>query len=98
MLAPRDPNVLDYRGRAHSLVAQESYRALTALDPDSWRVHRALGEVYSGSRGDWANALAEIQKSIEKLHNISDLYEELGESYQRMILFDDASRAYEAEL
>jgi len=96
-LDPKDPNVLDYRGRAHSLVAQESYRALTALDPDSWRVHRALGEVYSESK-DWGNALAQFQKAIEKQPNNSDLYEALGDAYQRLSRFTDASRAYEAEL
>jgi tetratricopeptide (TPR) repeat protein len=96
-LNPKDPNVLDYRGRAHSLVAQESYRALTALDPDSWRVHRALGEVYSESR-DWQNAVAEYQKAIERQPNDSDLYEALGDSYQRLSRFDDASHAYETEL
>jgi tetratricopeptide (TPR) repeat protein len=96
-LSPKDPNILDYRGRAHSLVAQESYRALTALDPDSWRVHRALGEVYSESR-DWQNALAEYQKAIERQPNNSDLYEALGDSYQRLSRFDDASHAYETEL
>jgi tetratricopeptide (TPR) repeat protein len=96
-LAPKDPNVLDYRGRAHSLVAQESYRALTALDPDSWRVHRALGESYSESK-DWENAIAEYRKALEKQPNNPDLYEALGEGYQRLIRFDEASRAYETEL
>jgi len=96
-LNPKDPNVLDYRGRAHSLLAQESYRALTALDPDSWRVHRALGEVYSESR-DWGNALAQFQKAIEKQPGNSDLYEALGDTYQRLSRFDDASQAYQAEL
>jgi len=96
-LNPKDPNVLDYRGRAHSLVAQESYRALTALDPDSWRVHRALGEIYSESR-QWENAIAEYQKAIEKQPNNSDLYEELGDGYQRLGKSDLASHAYETEL
>jgi tetratricopeptide (TPR) repeat protein len=96
-LNPSDPNVLDYRGRAHSLVAQESYRALTALDPDSWRVHRALGEVYSESR-DWQNAITEYKKAIERQPNNSELYEALGDSYQRISRFDDATHAYETEL
>jgi tetratricopeptide (TPR) repeat protein len=96
-LSPRDPNVLDYRGRAHSLVAQESYRALTALDPDSWRVHRALGENYSESK-DWTNAAAEYQKAIDRQPNNSDLYEALGDADQRLQRLDDATHAYEAEL
>ena len=96
-LSPKDPNILDYRGRAHSLVAQQSYRALTALDPDSWRVHRALGEAYSESR-DWQNALNEYQKAVEKQPNNSDLYEALGDTYRRLTRFDEATRAYENEL
>jgi tetratricopeptide (TPR) repeat protein len=97
LLSPRDPNVLDYRGRAHSLVAQESYRALTTLDPDSWRVHRALGEVYSESR-EWENAISEYQKAIAKQPDNSDLYEALGDNYQRLSRFDEATHAYETEL
>jgi tetratricopeptide (TPR) repeat protein len=96
-LSPKDPNILDYRGRAHSLVAQESYRALTSLDPDSWRVHRALGEVYSESR-DWQNAITEYQKAIDRQPNNADLYEALGDSLQRLSRFDDATHAYETEL
>jgi tetratricopeptide (TPR) repeat protein len=96
-LNPKDPNVLDYRGRAHSLMAQESYRALTALDPDSWRVHRALGETYSESK-DWANAAAEYQKAIDRQPNNSDLYEALGDADQRLHRLDDATGAYETEL
>jgi tetratricopeptide (TPR) repeat protein len=96
-LSPKDPNVLDYRGRAHSLVAQESYRALTALDPDSWRVHRALGEIYSESK-DWTNAAAEYQKAVDKQPNNSDLYEALGDVDQRLRHFEEATHAYETEL
>jgi Flp pilus assembly protein TadD len=96
-LSPKDANVLDYRGRAHSMVAQESYRALTALDPDSWRVHRALGEIAAESK-QWQEAIVEYKKAIEKQNQDSDLYEALGEAYQGLSRFDDATRAYEAEL
>jgi tetratricopeptide (TPR) repeat protein len=96
-ITPKDPNVLDYRGRAHSLVAQQSYRALTALDPDSWRVHRALGEIASESR-QWDNAVAEYQKALDRQPNSPDLYEALAEGYQHLSRFDEASRAYQAEL
>jgi len=96
-LAPKDPNVLDYRGRAHSMVAQENYRALSALDPDSWRVHRALGEIAAGPK-QWQDAIDEYRKAIEKQPRDSDLYEALGEACQRLSRFDDATRAYEVEL
>ena len=94
---PKDPSVLDYRGRAHSMVAQESYRALTALDPDSWRVHRALGEIYAESKQQ-ENAIAEYQKAIEKQPSNPDLYEALGEAYEHLSRFDEATHAFETEL
>ena len=97
VLNPQDPNVLDYRGRAHSLVAQESYRALTALDPDSWRVHRALGEIAAESQ-QWQSAVDEYQKAIAKVANNPDLYEGLGDAYQHLSRFDEATHAYEDEL
>jgi Flp pilus assembly protein TadD len=96
-LAPRDPNILYLRGRAHSLVAQESYQALYALDPDSWRVHKALGETYSASRQP-EKAVAEFLKAVEKQPENSDLYESLGDEYQKLSRFDDAMKAYEQEV
>jgi tetratricopeptide (TPR) repeat protein len=96
-LSPKDANVLDYRGRAHSLVAQESYRALTALDPDSWRVHRALGEIASESN-QWQEAVTQFNKAIEKQTQDPDLYELLGNASQHLSRPDDAAKSYEAEL
>jgi tetratricopeptide (TPR) repeat protein len=96
-LSPKDPNVLDYRGRAHALVAQQSYRALMALDPDSWRVHRALGEIDAESK-QWESALAEYRKAIEKQPKDPDLYEALGDAYQHLSRLEDATGAYQAEL
>jgi cytochrome c-type biogenesis protein CcmH/NrfG len=96
-LSPKDPNVLDYRGRAHALVAQESYRALSALDPDSWRVHRALGEIAAESK-QWQSAIDEYQKAIEKQPKDPDLYEALGETYEHLSRLDDATHAFETEL
>ena len=96
-LNPKDPTVLDYRGRAHAQVAQESYRALTALDPDSWRVHRALGEIAAESK-QYESAAGEYQKAIEKQPNDADLYEALGEAYLHLSRPEDATRAYETEL
>jgi tetratricopeptide (TPR) repeat protein len=96
-LAPIDPNVLYLRGRAHSLIAQESYQALYSLDPDSWRVHKALGESYSAS-GQPEKAVAEFLKAVEKQPMNSDLYESLGDEYQKLSRFDDAMKAYEQEV
>lgn len=96
-LAPKDANILYLRGRAHSLIAQESYQALYSLDPDSWRVHKALGETYSASRQP-EKAVAEFLKAIKKQPENSDLYESLGDEYQKLSRFDDAMKAYEQEV
>ena len=96
-LSPNDPNILDYRGQAHMRVAQESYQALAKLDPDSWHVHRALGESFSES-GQPEKAIAEYQAAIKKQPRNADLYESLGNGYQKISRFDDAAKAYQQEL
>lgn len=96
-LTPNDPNILYLRGRAHSLIAQESYQALYRIDPDSWRVHHALAESYSSS-GQPDKAIAELLKAIDKQSSNPDLYESLGDEYQKVSRFDDAIKAYEREV
>ncbi len=96
-LAPKDANILYLRGRAHSLIAQESYQALYRLEPDSWRVHKAQGESYSAS-GQPEKAVAEFQKAVDKQPTNADLYESLGDEYQKLSRFDDAMKAYEQEV
>jgi tetratricopeptide (TPR) repeat protein len=96
-LTPNDPNILYLRGRAHSLIAEESYQALYRIDPDSWRVHHALAESYSAS-GQPDKAIAELLKAIGKQPSNPDLYESLGDAYQKVSRFDDATKAYEQEV
>jgi tetratricopeptide (TPR) repeat protein len=96
-LEPTDANVLYYRARAHSLIAEEAYQALYKLDPDSWLVHRALGETYSASRQP-EKAITEFQAAIDKQPTNSQLYEALGNEDQRVAKFDDAKKAYEKEV
>jgi tetratricopeptide (TPR) repeat protein len=96
-LAPRDLNILDYRGRAHSLVSRNSYTQMYQVDPDSWHVHRALGQTYSEA-GKPNEAIAEYQAAIRQEPKNSDLYESLGNEYQKAGQFDLAERAYNEEL
>jgi tetratricopeptide (TPR) repeat protein len=96
-LAPNDLNVLDYRARAHSLVARDSYAAMYKLAPDSWQVHRALGESYAET-GKTAEAISEYKTALAMQPRNSDLYEALGNAYQKVSKFADAKQAYEQEL
>jgi tetratricopeptide (TPR) repeat protein len=97
VLKPKDPNILYYRARAHSLVAEAVYRELYALDPDSALVHRALAESLAAS-GQPEKAIAEYEAAIRKQPGNSDLYESLGEENQKIARFDAATKAYDEEL
>ena len=96
-LAPSDLNVLDYRARAHTLVARDTYAAMYRLAPDSWQVHRALGESYTEA-GKTAEAIAEYQTALKMQLQNSDLFEALGSAYQKVSKFGEAEQAYEQEL
>jgi tetratricopeptide (TPR) repeat protein len=94
---PGDPNILEYRARAHTMVAQQCYMELYKLEPGSWRVHRALAELYAESRQP-DNAVAEFQAAIKIQPNDPELYEAIGEQFQELSRLDDATRAYQQEL
>lgn len=96
-LTPNDLNVLDYRARAHTLVARDSYAAMYKLAPDSWQVHRALGESYAEA-GKTAEAIFEYQTALAMQPQNPDLYEALGNAYQKISKFVEAALAYKQEL
>jgi tetratricopeptide (TPR) repeat protein len=96
-LKPNDLNILDYRARAHRLVARNSYAEMYRLAPDSWQVHRALGESYA-EQGKTAEAITEYQTALSMQPQNSDLFEALGDAYQKLSKFVEAKQAYEQEL
>ena len=96
-LTPNDLNVLDYRARAHTLVARDTYAAMYKLAPDSWQVHRALGESYAEA-GKTAEAIFEYQTALAMQPHNPDLYEALGNAYQKVSKFVEAAQAYKQEL
>ena len=96
-LAPNDLNILDYRARAHTLVARDSYAAMYKLAPDSWQVHRALGES-NAEAGKTAEAISEYRTSLTMRPQNADLYEALGNAYQKLSKFTEAKQAYDQEL
>ncbi len=96
-LTPNDASLQYYRGKAHALVAKDAYQQLYKIDPDSWLVHRALGESLAES-GQPDKAIGEFEEAVKKQPNNSDLYEELGESYQKVSRFDEAIKAYQQQV
>jgi len=96
-LSPKDVDILDYRAKAHSQVAAESYARMQQIDPDSWHVHRALAQNFA-DLGKTPEAIGEYRVAIEKQPGNPDLYEALGNLYQQVSQFDDAIHAYEQEV
>jgi len=96
-LSPKDVDILDYRAKAHSQVAAESYARMQQIDPDSWHVHRALAQNFA-DLGKTPEAIREYRVAIEKQPGNPDLYEALGNLYQQVSQFDDAIHAYEQEV
>ena len=96
-LSPKDATILYHSGRAHSLVAENFYKQLYQLDPDSALVHRALAESLAAS-GQPEKAIAEYEAAIRKQPNNVDLYEFLGEADQKISRNDAAAKAYQQAL
>ncbi len=95
--SPDDLNLLEYRGRAHSQVAQASYSHMATLSPDAWQVHKIRAELYVAESKD-ADAIAEYQAALARETRNPDLYEGLGDAYRRMNDLEGAHKAYQHEL
>jgi tetratricopeptide (TPR) repeat protein len=96
-LTPGDQNILHYQVRAHTLAAQESFRALFKMDPDSAMVHRAQAEIFSESQQP-DKAILEYQAAIRKSPSNVELYEALGNEEQKVSHVAEAESAYQSEL
>jgi Tfp pilus assembly protein PilF len=97
VLSPKDANILYYSGRAHSLVAENFYKQLYQLDPDSALVHRALAESFAAS-GQPEKAIEQYEAAVRKQPNNADLYDLLGEADQKISRNDAATNAFEKAL
>jgi len=96
-IQPDDLNVLEYRGRAHSMVARDSYARMARLDPNSWHVHRVQAEL-DAEGGQHTEAIAEYQAALALETRNPDLYEGLGDQYRQTSQLELAEKAYAHEL
>jgi tetratricopeptide (TPR) repeat protein len=96
-LAPKDINILDYRGRAHLLVSKNSYAQMYALDPNSWRMHRLSAQIYSEAN-QHKEAIREFEAAVKFSPKQADLYEELGDEYRKDNNLEMAAATYRQEL
>jgi tetratricopeptide (TPR) repeat protein len=96
-LAPKDLNILDYRGQAHMKVAKQSYADMYHLGPTSWRVHRLNAEIAAESE-QYKRAIDEYLAAIHIAPKEADLYEGLGEQYRKTGATDAAEKAFAQQL
>lgn len=96
-LTPDDLTLLEYRGKAHSLVAQQSYARMAQLNPSSWQVHKVQAELFAGE-DKAAESIKEYQAAIQNEQGNADLYEGLGDEYRQMNELESAQKAYTKEL
>jgi superkiller protein 3 len=96
-LRPGDQNVLFYQVRAHTLAAQEAFRELFKIDPDSAFVHRAQAEIFADSEQP-DKAIAEYEAALKRTPSDPELYEALGDEEQKVSHTAEAAKAYQSEL
>ncbi len=96
-LSPNDLNLLEYRGRAHSQVAQASYSRMATIDPDAWQVHKVRAELYASENKD-REAITEYEQALKREQRNPDLFEALGDRYRHMNELEPARKAYQQEL
>lgn len=92
-LDPNNLSLLEFRGRAHNLVARNSYARMAKIDPSSWHVHRVQAQLDS-DEGKHAEAIKEYLEAIKLEGRNPDLYEDLGDEYRSMNQLDAAEEAY----
>ena len=96
-LNPDDLNLLEYRGRAHSLVARDSYAKMAQINPNAWQVHKVRAELFVDDNRD-RDAITEYNAAIALEPKNPDLYEGAGDAYRRLNDLDSAQKAYAKEL
>lgn len=96
-LDPKNIDILYHRGRAHLLVAKQSYDAMFKLDPNSWRVHEVLAQSDAEAYRT-VDAIQEFQDAIRAAPTEPGLHEELGDALWTDGKLQQADAAYSAEL
>jgi tetratricopeptide (TPR) repeat protein len=96
-LVPNRPEVLYYLARCYQFLADECFRRMEEIAPESWRMHQVRAEVYAVRYND-AQAIAEYERAVQLRPDAAELYEELGALYQQNSRPDDARMALEKAL
>lgn len=96
-LKPNDQDILYHRGRAHLLVSKNSYAEMFKVNPQSWLVHRVLGQANAEAERH-LDAITEYGAAIKLAPTQPGLHEELGSEYRNANKIPEAEQAFKREL
>lgn len=78
--AGHSPEVLYHLARSYQMLADECFRRMEELAPDSWRTHQMRAEAWK-LRYDDTQAIREYERAAQMRPDAAELYEELGALY-----------------
>jgi len=93
---PDNPDLLYYLGRASGLLSKKTIETLIRANPDSARVHEAMGENYFALR-QMPQAEQEYREALLQRPDLPGLQLELGLVYAGTEQWDKAEEAFRAE-
>lgn len=96
-LAPNRPDILYYLARSYQFLADDCFRRMEGLAPDSWRTHQMRAEAYAVRYND-SQAIEEYERAVRLRPDAAELYEELGALYLQNGKPDDGRSALEKAL
>jgi tetratricopeptide (TPR) repeat protein len=91
------PEVLYGRARCYKKLALATYFRLFELNPDSYRAHEVLGDLYA-ARGEEGKAIEEYQRALEKRPTLPNLHYQIGHLQWKVYKVQEARREFQAEL
>ena len=90
---PKDLDAIYELARLHMNAALADIRTLTDLDPDSFQLHKLMGEVYANS-GRFELSLKEYKAALAKRPNAPGLHYALGTAYRNLRMIDQAQKEF----
>ena len=96
-LKPDDAEYLYLLGRAYTRLAEWSYRRMIAIDPDSARLHQALGQQFV-AQGKYDLALAEFRRAARVDPKLPEIHLAMALIFLELKDYAAAAREIELEL
>jgi tetratricopeptide (TPR) repeat protein len=97
LAASQRADLLYYLSRSYQHLADECFRNMQEVAPDSWRAHQMKAEAFAVRYKD-AEAVAEYERAAQLQPSAPEIWEELGALYQQIGREDEARAAVEKAL